>query len=222
MTSMFVTRRMRRLGFVCTIATLLFDITLGSQVMGQPPDRVEAKTITLGIVAPMNQKEVEEHFRDFVRYVARKLSSAPAIEGRVVVTPTQSQLANLLTERKADFYMESPYPTYLINSVYGAGKLLLRRWKGGMAEYYALIFTKRNSETKRLEDLRGKIIAFEDPGSTSGHFLPSSCFRGWDSNFRRRPELNPRFLPGKSVTFLSILRKTRQLGSHEPGGGRSV
>src|SRR4029453_6400620 len=130
MTLMFVTRQTRRLGFVCAIAALLFDITLGSHVMGQTPGGVEAKTITLVIVAPLHQKEVEEHFRDFVRYVARKLFSGSAIEGRVVVAPTQSQLANLLTERKADFYMESPYPTYLINSVYGAGKLLLRRWKG--------------------------------------------------------------------------------------------
>jgi phosphate/phosphite/phosphonate ABC transporter binding protein len=171
-TLMFVTRQTRRLAVVYSIATLLFDIVLGSHAVGQTPGKAEAKTITLGIVAPMNQKEVEEHFRDFVRYVARKLSSAPAIEGRIVVAPTQSGLANLLAEQKVDFYMESPYPTYLINNVYGAGNLLLRRWKGGMAEYYALIFTKRNSETKRLEDLRGKIIAFEDPGSTSGHFLP--------------------------------------------------
>ena len=172
MTLMFVARQTRRLAVVYAIATLLFDITLGSHAVGQTPGKVEAKTITLGIVSPMNQKEVEEHFRDFVRYVARKLSAAPTIEGSIVVAPTQSGLANLLAERKVDFYMESPYPTYLINNVYGAGKLLLRRWKGGMAEYYALIFTKRNSETRRLEDLRGKIIAFEDPGSTSGHFLP--------------------------------------------------
>jgi phosphonate transport system substrate-binding protein len=60
----------------------------------------------------------------------------------------------------------------MINSVYGAGKLLLRRWKGGMADYHASIFTTRNGETKRLEDLKGKIIAFEDPESTSGYFLP--------------------------------------------------
>jgi phosphonate transport system substrate-binding protein len=197
MTSMFVTRRMRRLGFVYVIATLVFDITLGSHAMGQTPGRVEAKTITLGIVAPMNQKEVEEHFRDFVRYVAKKLSSAPAIEGRVVVTPTQSQLANLLTERKADFYMESPYPTYLINSVYGAGKLLLRRWKGGMAEYYALIFTKKNSETKRLEDLRGKIIAFEDPGSTSGHFLPKFLFSRMGFKLSEKTRIEPNVSPGE-------------------------
>jgi phosphonate transport system substrate-binding protein len=41
-----------------------------------------------------------------------------------------------------------------------------------VAEYQSLIFTKRGSETKGLADLRGKIIAFEDPGSTSGYFLP--------------------------------------------------
>jgi len=189
---MFVTRQTRRLAVVYAIATLLFDIILGFHAVGQTPGGVEAKTITLGIVAPMNQKEIEEHFRDFVRYVARKLSSASAIEGRIVVAPTQSGLANLLTEQKVDFYMESPYPTYLINNVYGAGKLLLRRWKGGMAEYHALIFTKRNSETKRLEDLRGKIIAFEDPGSTSGHFLPKFFLsrRGFKLSEKTRIEPN--------------------------------
>ena len=87
-------------------------------------------------------------------------------------SPTQSRLAGLLVERKADFYMESPHPTYMINRVYGAGKLLLRRWKGGMGDYHALILTSKNGETKRLEDLKGKIIAFEDPESTSGYFLP--------------------------------------------------
>jgi phosphate/phosphite/phosphonate ABC transporter binding protein len=195
MTLMFVTRQTRRLAVVCAIAPLLFDITLGSHAVGQTPGKVEAKTITLGIVAPMNQKEVEEHFRDFVRYVARKLSSAPAIEGRVVVAPTQAGLANLLTEQKVDFYMESSYPTYLINNVYGAGKLLLRRWKGGMAEYHALIFTKRNSETRRLEDLRGKIIAFEDPGSTSGHFLPKFFLSRMGFKLSEKTRIEPNVSP---------------------------
>ena len=197
MTLMFVTRQTRRLAFAYAIAALLFDITLGSHVMGQTPGGVEAKTITLGIVAPMNQKEVEEHFRDFVRYVARKLSSASAIEGRIVVAPTQSGLANLLTEQKVDFYMESPYPTYLINNVYGAGKLLLRRWKGGMAEYHALIFTKKNSETRRLEDLRGKIIAFEDPGSTSGHFLPKFFLSRMGFKLSEKTRIEPNVSPGE-------------------------
>ena len=163
---MLVTNHARKLAILASI--LLLEIVPGSRAAGQ----TQAATITLGIVAETNQKEIEAHFQDFVRYVARKLSSASKMEGKIVIAPTQSRLANLLNERKADFYMESSHPTYMINNVYGAGTLLLRRWKGGMADYHASIFAAKNSATKRLEDLRGKIIAFEDPESTSGYFLP--------------------------------------------------
>jgi phosphonate transport system substrate-binding protein len=165
-------KRQTRLSIGFAIAALLFGLGPDSNAAGQTPGTVEAKTISLGIVSEINQKEIEEHFRDFVRFVARKLSSGPNVEGKVVIAPTPPELAKLLEQGEVDFYMESPYPTYVINNVHGAGKLLLRRWKGGLAEYQSLIFTKRNSEIRRLEDLRGKTIVFEDPGSTSGHFLP--------------------------------------------------
>jgi phosphonate transport system substrate-binding protein len=153
-------------------ATLILAFAFVSVARAQTSGKFEGKTITLGLVAEADQKEVEQHFQEFVRYLAEKLSPGAKIEGRVIAVPSQARLANLLTEKKADFYLESPYPTYLINSEYGAGKLLLRRWKGGMADYYTLIFTKRDGQTKRLEDLPGRMIAFEDPESTSGHFLP--------------------------------------------------
>jgi phosphate/phosphite/phosphonate ABC transporter binding protein len=168
---MFITRQGRRLAVVYAIATVLFNIFLCFHALGQTTD-VDPKKLTLGIVSPVNQKEIEEYFRDFVRYVARKVAASQLIEGSIIVAPSQSVLAKLLAEGKVDFYMESPYPTYLINNIYGAARLFLRRWKGGMADYYAVIFTRRTSEMRRLEDLRGKIIAFEDPGSTSGHLLP--------------------------------------------------
>jgi phosphonate transport system substrate-binding protein len=167
---MFVTKQTRYYASVYGI--MVFMLIHGAQARAQTLGNSAGNTLTLGIVAEINQQEVADHFRDFVRYVARKISSAPMIEGRVKVTATPAQLADLLRQKEVDFYMDSPYPTYIINSVQGAGKLLLRRWKRGMAEYESLIFTKRDGETKGLADLRGKIIAFEDPGSTSGYFLP--------------------------------------------------
>lgn len=139
---------------------------------GQTPARNEVKTITLGLVSEVNQKEIAAHFHNFARYVARRLYAPADADGKVVVVHTLSELATLLDQNKVDFYMESPYPTYVINHVHGAGKLLLRRWKGGKAEYRSLIAANKNSGTSRIQDLRGKIIAFEDPESTSGYFLP--------------------------------------------------
>lgn len=132
----------------------------------------QIKTITIGLISEINQRAIEEHFTGFITYVARKLSANPGVEGKVVVAKTVVELAKLLDQRTVDFYLESPYPTYVINNVHGAGKLLLRRWKSGMAEYRSLIFTKRAGGMNRLTDLRGRAVAFEDPESTSGYFLP--------------------------------------------------
>jgi phosphate/phosphite/phosphonate ABC transporter binding protein len=157
---------------VIAIAALVSGAILGSNAAGQTPYRLEANTISLGIVSKVNQKEIEGYYRDFVGYVARKLSSAPDVEGKVIIASTPPELAKLLEQQKVDFYMESTYSTYVINDVQGAGKLLLRRWQRGKPEYQSLIFAKRNSGVNRLDDLRGKIVVFEDPESTSGYFLP--------------------------------------------------
>jgi ABC-type phosphate/phosphonate transport system substrate-binding protein len=138
----------------------------------------------LGIITATNRSLTAEHFTDFVRYLAAKLTSASDIEGKVVIAPTAFNLARLIEQRQIDFYMDSPYPTYLVNDVQGVVKLLLRRCKRGMAEYRSLTFTKTNGAINRLEDLRGKVLVFKDPESTSGYFLPKS------------PQLSPRIRTG--------------------------
>jgi ABC-type phosphate/phosphonate transport system substrate-binding protein len=145
-----------------------FAITLESEAQ---TEKASAKALVLGVVFQGPREPVEEHFRPLVEYAARKLSATGETKGVVIVAPTAGQMVKLLEEKRVDFYMESPYPTYLINRL-GAAKLLLRDWKGGMAEYRGLIFTSKESGVAQLNDLRGKIIAFEDPRSTSGYLLP--------------------------------------------------
>ena len=151
------------------LATLLLTVELKAHA--QTKQTMSTKTLTLGVVFQDPRQPLEEHFRPLVDYAARKLSPSGETKGMVVVAPSAGQMTKLLEEKRVDFYMESPYATYLINRL-GAARLLLRRWKGGMAEYRSVIFARKESGIKRLEDLRGKIIAFEDPGSTSGYFLP--------------------------------------------------
>jgi phosphonate transport system substrate-binding protein len=158
-----------RLAVTLLVASLL--LTAGLKAQAQTKPETSIKTLTLGAVFQEPREPVEEHFRPLAGYVERKLSPAGETKGAVIVAPNAAQMMKLLEEKRVDFYMESPYPTYLINRSGGA-TLLLRRWKGGMAEYRSLIFTGKESGIARLEDLRGKIIAFEDPGSTSGYFLP--------------------------------------------------
>jgi phosphonate transport system substrate-binding protein len=164
---------------------------------GQSASPAEIKTITLGLISEVNQSAIEEHFTDFIRYVARKLSAEGTVKGKVVVAKTVIELGKLLDQRTVDFYLESPYPTYVINSVHGAGKLLLRRWKSGMAEYRSLIFTKRGGGVGRLTDLHGKNIAFEDPESTSGYFLPKFFLQRNGFKLVQKPDLQAAVTPAE-------------------------
>jgi len=150
------------------LVTLLLIPSLKTEA--QVKQTVSVKTLTLGVVYQSAPEQVAEHFRPLVEYTARKLEPRGEIKSTVVVTASAPQLIPSLEQGRVDFYMESPFPTYLINRS-GIAKLLLRRWKGGMSEYRGLIVTKAD-RVARLEDLRGKMIAFEDPGSTSGYFLP--------------------------------------------------
>lgn len=161
-----------KLSIALAAVTFLLWATLACDAAGQTPTQTATKTITLGLISEVNQKEIADHFSEFARYVALRSSAPASAEGLVTVARTQSELAKLLELNKVDYFMESPYPTYVINHVHGAAKLLLRRWKGGKAEYRSLIATNKESGVVRLQDLRGKIIAFEDPESTSGYFLP--------------------------------------------------
>jgi phosphonate transport system substrate-binding protein len=156
---------------VALFGVTLLLATVEAAAQTKQTTSAQTQTLTLGLVFQGSSKPMEERFRPLVDFAARRLSSPGEFKGIVVTAPTPGQMMKLLDEKRVDFYMDSPYSTYLINRL-GAARLLLRRWKGGLAEYRSLIFTNKESGVAHIQDLRGKIIAFEDPGSTSGYFLP--------------------------------------------------
>jgi len=151
---------------------LFVKVSFGAQALVLSQESFAPNRITLGLVSASQQQEITDYFEPFATYIARKIFAAPGAQGKVLVVSSLPELAKLLDQKSVDFYMESAYPTYIVNQVHGAGRVLLRRWKGGVAEYRSLIVTAKDSGIDRLESLRGKQVAFEDPESTSGYFLP--------------------------------------------------
>ncbi|TMA66450.1 MAG: phosphate/phosphite/phosphonate ABC transporter substrate-binding protein [Deltaproteobacteria bacterium] len=162
--------------------------------------QVSIKALTLGAVYQSAQERVAEHFHPLVEYAARKLAPTGEIKSTVIVADNIPQLIELVERAQVDFYLESPFPTYLINRS-GTGKILLRRWKGGMSEYRGVIFTSKASRITRLEDLRGKKM-LRHPLLCA---LVDHLRR--DSGLRKNPISRPRFRGAKSATFLPVRKK---------------
>jgi phosphonate transport system substrate-binding protein len=186
--------------FSVTLALMIFfGVFLGPKASAQSQDGFAPNRITLGLVSASQQQEITNYFEPLVTYLARKISAAPQPQGKVLVVSSLPELARLLDQKTVDFYMESPYPTYVINQVHGAGRVLLRRWKNGVAEYRSFIVTAKNSGIERVDALRGKTVAFEDPESTSGYFLPKFFLQR--NGFKFSPANNSSGTPSATIAY---------------------
>jgi phosphonate transport system substrate-binding protein len=130
----------------------------------------EQDTITIGYVSDDPQQHYQR-FKAFVDYIAKNLEYMGIRKGKVLLAKDNHQLIKYLRENKVDIVNETPYSTIIYMEKAGL-RPLLRAWKKGVPRYNSYIFIRKDSGINSLKDLRGKVIAFEDPGSTTGYFLP--------------------------------------------------
>ncbi len=130
------------------------------------------QTFVLGDVSG-NAAWTIEHFGPLADYLAANLSDFGITSGRVVVTSDLESMVELLENGEVDLYFDSPYPALEVYENIGAVPLV-RRWKGGVSEYHSVIIALNGGEITELDDLLGKMIAYDHPASTSGYLLPTS------------------------------------------------
>jgi phosphonate transport system substrate-binding protein len=134
------------------------------------PHFVSAGTFRLGSITTSPVDETKK-FSPLATYLAQQLKSQGVDQGKVIVAETIPAMAALLRTRQVDLYLDSLFPSFAVSQLSGS-KFLLRRWKLGNGEYRSVIFTRKDSGIARLEDLKGKVLAFEEPFSSSGYFFP--------------------------------------------------
>ena len=64
--------------FLSAFAVFAMGLSLGSEARGQIQNKADPKTISLGVISEINRARVEDHFHDFVTYVARRLTPVRA------------------------------------------------------------------------------------------------------------------------------------------------
>jgi phosphonate transport system substrate-binding protein len=109
--------------------------------------------------------------QEFVDYIASKLAPLGIAGGKIMVVEKMQLLAQALREGKVDLFHDSVAPAMILSKWAGSVPIL-RQWKYGEADYEGVVVVKKNSGINALADLKGKVIAFEEPHSTSASILP--------------------------------------------------
>ncbi len=130
------------------------------------------KTLVIGETGSSPSATISS-FQPLADYLSANLSANGYSAGTVKVAPDLETMGKWLKSREIDIFFDSPYPAMVLVDSVGA-KPILRRWKGGVAEYYAVLFARKDAHIESINDLKGKMLALEDPGSTSGYMLPKA------------------------------------------------
>src|SRR5881398_4265309 len=97
-----------------------------------------------------------------------RLYGAPV---RVTVASDYAAVIEALRNRTADLAFVHPVGYVLANSEAKATIVARNLWHG-KSSFTSRIFVRADSGLRKLEDLRGKTIAFVDPASSSGYIYP--------------------------------------------------
>ena len=153
------------------IRLLAFMILAALITIGGPQDAGgESLRVTIGRIS----EKPREHFlrmRALADHLAAELASDGVTGVDVVLVDSLEEMRELMASGRVDIISETAFMALsLVES--GVAEMVLREWKQGVPEYHTLFFARADAGIETIDDLSGRTIAFEDPGSTSAYLIP--------------------------------------------------
>ena len=102
---------------------------------------------------------------------AKTLTRVSGVPVRALVASDYAGVIEALRSRRVELAFVHPVGYVLANREAGCQILVRDIWQGKTA-YTARFFVRKEAGIHRVEDLRGKTIAFVDPASSSGYIYP--------------------------------------------------
>ena len=146
--------------------SLLLSPTVGADTTQPSRDQ----TLVIGRVSQDPVKTLPR-LRAMAAYMETRLAGVGIAATDVIVVRTNAEMVNLLRTGAVDMVSETVMSAFQFAERADA-EILLREWKRGVADYESILIVGQNSGISTIEDLRDRVIAFEDPGSTSGFLMP--------------------------------------------------
>ena len=128
------------------------------------------KTIRFGILSGENEKDRVARYTPFEQYLEKELG----VDVQIFTAGSYDGVIQALASDQIEFAFlgSSAYAAAYTETKGGVEPLLASQENDGSTGYYSVITVRCDSGYKSVDDLKGKVLAFADPDSTSGYAVP--------------------------------------------------
>jgi phosphonate transport system substrate-binding protein len=139
------------------------------------------------------------------------LESALKRDIKLIVTTDYSSMIEAMRRGQIDVGYFGPLSYILLKERMPGATPFAAKIEGGKPTYRAVLITAADSGIERIEDLKGKIVAFGDPASTSSHLIPRTLIlkRG---GLRAGKDYEPVFVGAHDAVALNVQNGNAQAG----------
>lgn len=153
---------------VATVALVQGNPAFGQSAKSEAISEKNPRTLTIGRVTGNPRK----HAARLLALGQHIVANHDAFDDvAVVLKHKPEEMFEASARGEIDIVSETVFAALQIEAS-GQMEMALLEWKDNVRSYHSVVLVRKESPFQKLEDLRGARIAFEDPGSTSGFFLP--------------------------------------------------
>ena len=120
-----------------------------------------------------NRERELRRYRGFAEFPEENLEGSSFTSVDVLIVPRSDLIVEAFLRDRVHIYIDSRLVALRVANASGA-QPLLRRWRRGVSEFWSEYLVSADSGIESFEDFGGKVFGFEEPESTSGHYLPRS------------------------------------------------
>src|SRR5690606_32775113 len=147
------------------LAVVLSPLAMRPAFAGDP------HVLVLGRISD-DPKAHYEQLKPLLDYVVPRMADVGITEGRILMARDTQQMSSYLRRGRVDWVTETSANAMRLQDRAGVQPLLLTE-RNGAGTYRSITFVRRDSGITRLDDLRGRTIAFQNTSSTSAYVLPA-------------------------------------------------
>jgi len=164
-------RGSRTFNVVLLLALLAFP---GARAAHAGDQAQPAPTVRFGVMVeqPASPDRILRMFNGLVSLLRARLAPAGIRVADIVIAADVEDLSQRLRDGEVDFVIETVFSSQLLRERSRCLEPSLALVRDERREYRSIFFTRRDSQIRRLEDLRGRILVLEALRSTSAFALP--------------------------------------------------